>query len=175
MRLSLLCASAALVTGLALSACSSGMSSSSAVPSSGTQTQMVGRSQNHQYTVRLAPGVRPMTIGCDYSEYSFCFYVTPGNPGPYVETSAGSGYELYNNAWIAKAKNKKGKADKKFSTYFYPDPGNPTYQYISYTGKNPTKTTKIKYTDYYCIGFSTSACPAGTYTLKLGIAVQPGT
>ena len=44
------------------------------------------------------PGVKPLTgIGCDYSVYAFCFYVTPGNAGPYVETSAGSGYELYND------------------------------------------------------------------------------
>ena len=98
----------------------------------------------------LMPGVKPMTIGCDYSVYAFCFYVTPHNPGPYVETSAGSGYELYNSAYITK--NKTGKIDKEFHTYFSPYPGNPTYQYINYKGKNPKKPTAVKYTDYYCIG-----------------------
>ncbi len=119
------------------------------------------------------PGVKPMTIGCNYSVYAFCFYVTKGNPGPYVETSAGSGYELYNNAYIEA--NKTGKVDKKFHTYFYPDPGNPTYQYIKYKGRNPKKTQPFKFTDYYCIGFGPSDCTGKTYTFKLGIALTPKT
>jgi len=118
------------------------------------------------------PGVKPMTIGCNYSEYSFCFYVTPGDPGPYVTSSAGSG-ELYNNAYIVKNKSKNGKPDKKFMTYFYPDPGNPTSQYINYKGKAPKQDGPVKFTDYYCIGFSPSACTGNTYTLKLGIALTP--
>ena len=169
MRLRLLCASAALAFGLALSACSSSTGPSSAVPSAGTQSQM--GHNGHGLVTRLMPGVKEMTIGCDYSEYSFCFYVTPGNPGPYVSTSAGSGEELYNAAYIVK--NKKGKIDKKFDTYFYPDPGNPTYQYINYKGKSPKKPGKVKFTDFYCIGFSPSSCGGSTYTLKLGIALSP--
>lgn len=120
------------------------------------------------------PGVKMLTgISCDYSVYAFCFYVTPGNSGPYVQTSAGSGYELYNAAYIDK--NKSGKLDKKFSTYFSPDPGNPTYQYITYKGKNPKKATAVKFTDYYCIGFSASSCNGTNYTFKLGIALSPAT
>jgi len=171
-RLSLLCASAALAFGLALSACSSDAGSSSAVPSSGGQALATGGSHGHGLVTRLMPGVKPLTgIGCDYSVYSFCFYVTPGNLGPYVTTSAGSGYELYNDAYIVS--NKKGKIDKKFHTYFYPDPGNPTSQYINYKGKGPKQDGQVKFTDYYCIGFSPSTCTGSTYTLKLGIALTP--
>jgi hypothetical protein len=173
-RVSLISASAVLAFGLALSACSSNTGSSSAMPSSGAQGSMV-KSHGHNYSVRLMPGVKPLTIGCDYSEYSFCFYVEPGNPGPYVETSAGEGYELYNEGWIVKNKSKKGKPDKKFDSYFYPDPGNPTYQYIVYSGKNPKKTEAVKFTDYYCISFTPSGCTGTNYTLKLGVALEPGT
>ncbi len=172
MRLSVLCAAAALASGVALSACSSGAGSSPAVPSSGSQTVTMGRYHGHEYKIRLMPGVKPATIGCDYSVYAFCFYVEKGNPGPYVETSAGTGYELYNNAWITK--NKTGAIDKKFHTYFYPDPGNPTYQYINYKGKAAKKAQAVKYTDFYCIGFSPSDCTGTTYTFKLGIALEPG-
>jgi hypothetical protein len=169
-RLSILCASAALAFGLALSACSSSTGSSSALPSSGAGA--MGRSNGHGLVTRLMPGVKPLTgISCNYSVYNFCFYVIPGNSGPYVETSAGTGYELYNSAYIDS--NKKGKIDKKFSNYFYPDPGNPTYQYITYKGKSPKKPGKVKFTDYYCIGFSPSSCNGTNYTLKLGIALTP--
>ena len=172
MRLSLLCATAALAAGVALSACSSGAGSSSALPSSGAQALVTGGARG--LATHLMPGVKPLTgIDCNYSEYSFCFYVVPGNPGPYVETSAGSGFELYNAAWIVKNKNKKGKPDKKFDTYFYPYPGNPTYQYIDYKGKNPKKPGPVKFTDYYCIGFYPSTCTGSNYTLKLGIALYP--
>ena len=174
MRLSLICASAALVFGLALSACSTNTGSSSAMPSSGTQASSA--IDGHGVAIHLMPGVKPLAgISCDYSVYAFCFYVTPGNPGPYVETSAGSAYELYNNAYIVKNKSKKGKVDKKFHTYFKPDPGNPTYQYIDYKGKSPKAPGQVKFTDYYCIGFSPSACTGSTYTFKLGIALTPGT
>ena len=122
------------------------------------------------------PGVKRLTgPSCNSSVYVFCIEVVPGNPGPYVESSTGSGYELYNNAYIVKNKNKKGKVDKKFDTYFYPDPGNPTYQYIDYKGKAPKAAGPVKFTDYYCIGFTPSACPSGTYTFKLGIALEPAT
>jgi hypothetical protein len=134
----------------------------------------MGQSQGRGLVTRLASGVKPLTgIGCNYSEYSFCFYVTPGDPGPYVTTSAGSGYELYNAAYIVKNSNKKGKTDRKFHTYFYPDPGNPTSQYINYKGKGPKQPGQVKFTDYYCIGFSPSTCTGKTYTLKLGIALTP--
>ncbi len=166
MRLRLLCAGAALVGGLALSA----SSTDARLPSSGGKLLVVPRSHGRPM-IRLMPGVKSLVTGCDYSVYAFCFYVTPGNPGPYIETSAGSSNELYNAAYIVK--NKSGKIDKKFSTYFSPDPGNPTYQYIDYTGKDPKKPTAVKYTDYYCIGFSSSACTGSTYTFKLGIALQP--
>jgi hypothetical protein len=173
-RLSLLCASVALAVGLALSACSSNTGSSSALPSSGAQAS--ARTAGHGLVTRLMPGVKQLTgIGCNYSEYSFCFYVIPGDSGPYVESAAGSGYELYNDAWIVKTKNKAGKTDRKFDTYFYPDPGNPTYQYIDYKGKNPKKATAVKYIDYYCIGFAASSCNGTNYTLKLGIALSPAT
>ena len=175
MRFSLLCASAALAFGLALSACSSDTGSSSAVPSSGAQSSVTDQSHAHGLVTHLMPGVKPLTIGCDYSVYAFCFYVTPGDAGPYVETSAGSGYELYNDGWIVKNKSKSGKTDKKFDDYFYPDPGNPTYQYIDYKGKNPKKATTVKFTDYYCIGFAASSCTGSNYTFKLGIALSPAT
>lgn len=175
MRLSLLCASAALAFGLALSACSGNTGSSSAVPSSGGQASAMDRSHGHGLTTHLMPGVKPMTIGCDYNVYAFCFYVTPHDPGPYVTTSAGSAYELYNNAYIVKNTSKSGKPDKKFKTYFYPDPGNPTHQYIIYKGKGPKQDGPVKFTDYYCIGFTPSACTGTTYTFKLGIALTPST
>lgn len=171
MRVSFLVASAALAAGLALSACSGSTGSSSNIPSSGGQVQVMGQSHGHSFVIRLMPGVKPMTVpGCNYSVYAFCFYVTKGNPGPYVETSAGSGYELYNNAYIVK--NKSGEIAKRMHTYFYPDPGNPTYQYIKYRGRVPKQPGPVKYTDYYCIGFTPSACSGTTYTFKLGIAIE---
>ena len=164
MRLSLLCAGAALAAGLALSASSSDARVSAGRP--------VDQFTARGITIKLMPGVRPNTLSCNYSVYAFCFYVTPGNPGPYVETSCGS-CQLYNGAWIVSNKSKTGKPDKKFSTYFSPDPGNPTYQYINYTGRSPKKPTVVKFTDYYCIGFSPSACTGNsTYAFKLGIALQ---
>ncbi|MGC1380499.1 MAG: hypothetical protein WA814_05695, partial [Candidatus Baltobacteraceae bacterium] len=169
--LSLLCASAALAFGLALSACSSNAGSSSAVPSGG-QASAMDRS-GHGLSTHLMPGVKPMTIGCDYSVYAFCFYVTPGDPGPYVTTSGASSIQLYNYAWIVKNSSKKGKPDKKFKTYFYPDPGNPTSQYITFKGKGPSQDGPVKFTDYYCIGFGPSDCNGGVYTFKLGIALTP--
>jgi hypothetical protein len=172
-RSSHLSAGAALAFGLALSACSGNSGSTSSLPSSGTQASATSRSHGRDLVTRLMPGVKPLTIGCNYSVYAFCFYVTKGNPGPYVETSAGSGYELYNSAWITK--NKTGAIDKKFKTYFYPDPGNPTYQYIIYKGKNPSHDTAVKFTDFYCIGFTPSECTGSTYTFKLGIALSPRT
>jgi hypothetical protein len=176
MRLSFLCASAALVTGLALSACSGGAGSSSGMPSSGAQALAAGRSNGHGLVTRPMPGIKQVTgQACNYSVYVFCIEVTKGNPGPYVETAAGSGYELYNNAWIVKNKNKNGKTDKKFKTYFDPDPGNPTYQYIVYKGKNPKSVGPVKYTDYYCIGFAPSTCTGNTYTFEIGIALAPST
>jgi hypothetical protein len=185
MRSSFVWASAALVAGLALSGCSSGAgSSSSALPSSALpsssllsssgHTVAMGKSHGHTYTVRLMPGVKPATIGCDYSVYAFCFYIVPGDPGPYVESETAPSYQLENDGWIV-AKN-PSKLDKKFDDYFYPDPGNPTYQYIDYSGKAPKKDGKVKFTDYYCIGFAPSTdCNGnfGTYTFKLGIALSP--
>lgn len=174
MRLSFVAASAALATGLALSACSGSTGSSTALPSSGAQALM-NMPQAHGMKTHLMPGVKEMVSGCNYSVYAFCFYVIPGNAGPYVETSTGSGYTLYNAGWIVKNKNKKGKPDKKFNDYFYPDPGNPTYQYILYKGKAPKVPGSVKFTDYYCIGFTPSACGSGVYTFKLGIALEPAT
>ncbi|MGB8907428.1 MAG: hypothetical protein WCC84_01635 [Candidatus Cybelea sp.] len=180
MRLSLLCTSAALAAGLALSACSSGGGSSSALPSSSLtsssgHTVAMGKSHGHAYTVRLMPGVKPLITGCDYSVYAFCFYITPGNPGPYVETSTAPSYQLENDGWIVKNTNARGKIDKKFDDYFYPDPGNPTYQYIDYSGRTPHRAGPVKFTDFYCIGFAPSTdCNGnyGTYTFKLGIALE---
>jgi len=171
MRLGFLCASAALAGGLLLSACSSSTGSSSGLPSSGGQGLAMGRSHGHTYKIHLMPGVKPMTIGCDYSVYAFCFYVVPNDPGPYIETGTSPSYELYNNAYIQKVG--QAKNNKKFSTYFYPDPGNPTYQYITYTGNTPKKAKSVKFVDYYCIGFSPSDCTGTTYTFKLGIAISP--
>jgi hypothetical protein len=119
------------------------------------------------------PGVKRLDAPSCPSEYVFCIAVTPGNPGPYVSTSAGSGYQLYNTAYIENAKT--GKIDKKFKTYFDPDPGNPTYQYINYKGKSPKKDGNVKFSDYYCIGFSPSQCTGNTYTFIIGIYLTPAT
>ena len=180
MRLSFLSLSATLAAGLALSACSSGAGSSPSLPSSSvpsSHTEAIGQAGGHHFKLSLMPGVKPDTIDCNYSVYAFCFYVIPGNAGPYVETSTGQGYELYNDGWIVKNKNKKGKVDKKFDDYFYPDPGNPTYQYILYSGKSPKNPTSVKFTDYYCISTTPSGCTGtyGNYTFKLGIALTPAT
>lgn len=171
-RLSLLGASAALAFGLALSACSSDAGSSSAVPSSGAQALAMGRSHGHGLVTRLMPGVKPLTgPGCNYSVYSGCFYVTPGDSGPYLTTSGSPSAEFYNNAYIVN--NKGGKIDKKFHTHFSPYPGNPTQQYIKYKGEGPKQDGQVKFTDYYCIGSSPSSCTGSTYTLKFGIALTP--
>lgn len=115
------------------------------------------------------PGVKALSGPQCGSQYSFCFYVTPGNSGPYVETSGGTA-PLYNVGYITK--NKNGKIDKKFNDYFYPDPGDPTYQYIDYMGKTPKKPGKVKFTDVYCISFTPSGCANGTGSiLYLGIAI----
>ncbi len=104
------------------------------------------------------------------SQYSFCFYVTKGNPGPYVTTSDDTA-PLYNVASIVKSKN--GKVDKKFSNYFSPDPGDPTSQYIKYKGKAPKEPGPVKFTDVYCISFSTNGCANGSGSiLYLGIALN---
>lgn len=186
MRLSFLCASAALVAGLALSACSSGAGSSSAVPSSagfssaGSSSAghvvMMGKSHGHNYTVRLVHGVKRAITGCNYSVYAFCIYVQPNNPGPYVETSTSPSLQLENDGWIVANSNVRGRVDRKFSNYFSPDPGNPTYQYITYTGTDPRRDKPVKFTDYYCIGFAPSTTCNGTYgnyTFKIGIAIEP--
>lgn len=176
MRLSLLGAGAALVAGLALSACSGATGSSPAVSTSalsslGSQAVVIHQG-GHELTVRPAPGVKILSGPACGSQYSFCFYVTPGNDGPYVETSGGTA-PLYNVGQI-NHNNRKMKIAKKFDDYFYPDPGDPTYQYIDYTGKTPKKVQPVKYTDVYCISFSASGCANGSGSiLYLGIALQP--
>lgn len=116
------------------------------------------------------PGVKILSGPECGTQYSFCFYVMKGNSGPYVESS--SSVPLYNVATILKNKNEK--VDKKFDTYFYPDPGNPTYQYIDYKGRAPKKPQKVKFTDVYCIGFNPSDCTNGSGPiLYLGIALSP--
>ncbi|MGB6522188.1 MAG: hypothetical protein WBE83_10480 [Candidatus Cybelea sp.] len=169
MRLSLFGASAALAAGLALSACSGGAGSSPAMPSSGAQALVM--SNGHQVVTRPAPGVKMLTgLECG-SQYSFCFYVTKGNAGPYVTTSGGSA-PLYNVGYIDK--NKNGKLDKKFDDYFYPDPGDPTSQYINYKGRTPKKVGVVKFTDVYCISFTQYGCANGSGSiLYLGIALSP--
>jgi hypothetical protein len=120
---------------------------------------------------RPAPGVKRMATSDCPSPYVFCIEVVPGNSGPYVESSSTT--DLYNAAYITRAST--GKIDKKFKTYFSPDPGNPTYQYIDYKGKAPKKLGKVKFSDYYCIGFSPSACDSDAYTFIIGIALAPAT
>jgi hypothetical protein len=120
------------------------------------------------------PGVKTLATGDCPSIYVFCIEVVPGNPGPYVQTSGGTSVLLYNNAYIERALT--GKIDKKFHTYFDPNPGNPTYQYIDFKGKGPKKSTgKVKFSDYYCIGFSPSQCDNNAYTFIIGIALSPAT
>jgi hypothetical protein len=169
-RFSLICASAALAFGLALSACSGGTgTSSSSLPSAGAQALVKGGSiTNSHMGTQPAPGVKRLTAGCP-SMYVFCIQVTPGNPGPYVTSQSGSG-ELYNNAYI---ETLKGRIDKTFKTYFSPDPGNPTSQYIKFKGKGPKKAGPVNYSDYYCIGSSPSACDNNAYTFIIGISLNP--
>ena len=116
------------------------------------------------------PGVKQLSgPACNPSVYAFCFYVIPGNAGPYVESSTSPSYTIYPYSWITKAKT--GKIDKKFDDYFYPDPGNPTYQYILFSGKTPKKPGKVKFNDYYCVSTSPSYCGPGVYSFILGIAI----
>ena len=172
MRFNLLGASAALAFGLALSACSSSTGTSPSLASPSTSQDMVTvKAGGHDVVTRLMPGVKRMATSTCPSIYVFCISVTAGNAGPYVQTSAGSGYELYNDGWITRAKT--GKIDKKFKDYFSPDPGNPTYQYIDFKGKAPKKTQAVRYSDYYCIGFSPSSCTGSNYTFIIGVAVAP--
>ncbi len=181
MRLSLLGVSAALAVGLALSACNSSSPGSSAGSSANSSATVSGGSQvvfmhnGHRFIVRPAAGVKMLASPqCDYSKYSFCFYVYPHDSGPYVTTSDDT-TPLYNVGSIVKAKN--NKVDKKFKTYFSPDPGDPTSQYITYKGKGPKAPGAVKYTDIYCIGYSQDACANGTdeSTLYFGIALAPKT
>jgi hypothetical protein len=167
-RLSLLGASAALATGLALSACSNSTGTSAGMPSSGAQ--VLTMSHGHKLLIRPVPGVKMLTGLQCATVYNFCFYVTKGNSGPYVSTSDDTA-PLYNVASILK--NKSGKVDKKFHTYFYPDPGDPTSQYIKYRGRAPKTPGPVKFTDVYCISFTPSGCANGTGTiLHLGIALE---
>ena len=168
MRLSFLGASAMLAAGLALSACSGATGPSAGAPSSGAQVQAM--SQGHKFLTRPMPGVKVLSgLQCG-SQYNFCFYVTKGDTGPYVETSDDTS-PLYNVGSIVK--NSNGKVDKKFKDYFYPDPGDPTYQYINYKGKVPKQPGQVKFTDIYCISFTPSGCTNGSGSiLKLGIAIE---
>jgi hypothetical protein len=168
-RFSLICASAALALSLTLSACSGGSSTSSSLPSAGAQALVSGDSMGGLRTIP-APGVKRLTTDCP-ATYVFCIEVIPGDPGPYVSTSGGT-TPLYNNAYI---ETLKGKIDKKFKTYFYPNPGDPTSQYILFKGKGPKKPGKVKYSDYYCIGFTPSTCDNGAYTFIIGISLTPAT
>jgi hypothetical protein len=175
MRLSLLGVSAALAVGVALSACNSSTPGSSAgslaaMPSAGGGVTVMH--DGHKFLIRPAAGVKMLTSPTCGSQWSFCFYVYKGNSGPYVSTSDGTA-PLYNVASIVKVKN--DKVDKKFKTYFYPDPGDPTSQYITYKGKVKSLGT-VKYTDVYCIGFTPSDCANGSGSiLYLGIALAPKT
>lgn len=180
MRLRLLTASAAVVIGLALTACN-GVSGSPAGSPASASAAMSGGAQvvithnGHKYVVRPAAGVKILASPqCAYSKYSFCFYVYPGDTGPYLTTSDGT-TPLYNVASIVKAKN--NKVSKKFKTWFSPDPGDPTSQYIKYKGKAPKTAQPVKYTDVYCIGYSQDACANNTddAVLYFGIAVAPAT
>lgn len=168
MRLSLLGASAALAAVLVLSACSNSTGSSAGMPSSGAQ--VLTTSHGHKLLIRPVPGVKMLSGPACGSQYNFCFYVTKGNLGPYVTTSDDTA-PLYNVASIVKSKN--GKVDKKFSNYFSPDPGDPTSQYIKYKGKAPKEPGPVKFTDVYCISFSSSGCANGSGSiLHLGIALN---
>ncbi len=176
MRLSLLSVSAALALGVALSACSNSSPGSSAgsladMPAAGAQVTLMHN--GHKFLIRPAAGVKILASPTCGSKWSFCFYVYPGDSGPYVTTSDGTS-PLYNVASIVKVKN--NKADRKFKTYFYPDPGDPTSQYITYKGKGPKSPGTVKFTDIYCIGFTASDCANGSGSiLYLGIALAPKT
>lgn len=127
--------------------------------------------QGHKYTIHVMPGVKMFSSPQCGSQYNFCFYVMKGNSGPYVETADGTS-PLYNVGTIVKAKN--GKKDKRFKSYFYPDPGDPTYQYINYKGKAVKQPTSVKWDDVYCISFTPSGCTNGSgAVLNLGIALSP--
>jgi hypothetical protein len=126
-------------------------------------------SQGHKALVRPAPGVKVLSGPQCGSQYSFCIYVTPGDIGPYVTTSDDTS-PLYNVAYIVK--NKNDKTDKSFKTYFYPDPGDPTSQYIKYRGRTPKKPGPVKFTDVYCISFTQYGCANGSGSiLYIGIAL----
>lgn len=169
MRFSLLAASAAIAAVLVVSACNNSSTAPSENAMTSTGVHMTAHN-GHPLWIRPAQGVKRFTGPTCGTEYNFCFYVEPGNSGPYVSTSDGSS-PLYNSATITK--NKSGKDAKKFTNYFYPSPGDPTSQYITYKGK-VKKVQPVKYTDNYCIGFSPSECANGSgAVLHLGIALEP--
>jgi hypothetical protein len=127
----------------------------------------------HRFLIRPAAGVKILASPACGSKWSFCFYVYKGDSGPYVTTSDDT-TPLYNVASIVKVKN--NKVDKKFKTYFLPDPGDPTSQYIKYKGKAPKSAGTVKFTDIYCIGYTASDCANGSGSiLYLGIALAPQT
>ncbi len=176
MRLSLLGVSAALAVGVALSACNNSSPGSSAGSPAGTASagaQVTLMHNGHRFLIRPSAGVKVLSGPECGSKWSFCFYVYPKDSGPYVTTSDDTA-PLYNVASIVKVKN--NKVDKKFKTYFSPDPGDPTSQYITYKGKAPKSPQAVKFTDVYCIGFSPSDCANGSGSiLYLGIALSPQT
>jgi hypothetical protein len=165
-RFSIVCASAALAFGSALSACSGTSSTSPALPSAAAQALVMSHPVSGISTYPLR-AVRRLATYCP-RRYAFCINVTPGDPGPYLKTLGGTKL-LYNNAYI---ETLKGKIDDNFQTYFDPTPGNPTSQYILFSGKMPKNWNRVEYSDYYCIGLFPHTCDNGAYTFIIGISIM---
>jgi hypothetical protein len=153
-RFSLLYASAALASALILSACSGGSTSSSAIPGGASAMSHHGAS-----LMRVSAVTRDTTNPCPSSKYYFCFTVTSSSSGPYVTwaactttSSCPPTYDLVATGNFVSAKKGKPVKSKKLNGTWSPNPGNPTYQYI--TGKATKKNShgKVKYVD------ETSAC-----------------
>jgi hypothetical protein len=157
-RFTLLFASTALAAGLLLSACSSG--SSSAIPG-GSQ---VAAPMSHHGQAALKPYVvnPDKKNPCPSSKYYECFDISASSSGPYVEWSSTSTLTINGYDMLTTVKGKS--ADKKLSSDFSPDPGNPTYQYI--TELKPQKaSTKVKFVDatYACYYLYPSVCSSTYY------------
>ncbi|MGA8574161.1 MAG: hypothetical protein WB609_00540 [Candidatus Cybelea sp.] len=175
MRFTLLCASTALAASLMLSACSGGAgggAGASAIPSGGGSTQSMGHHKITPHAVAVHPARRSP---CPSSIFAACFALSTSSSGPYVEWSACFStyscpptYALESFATITKTRTGGPVGRGQIAGQaWYPDPGNPTFQYIA-AGRRYVAHTRARFTDatgvYYYYYPS-----AGTFYATFGI------
>jgi hypothetical protein len=150
-RFSLLCAGAALAASLALSACSSGGNSPSALPSVAAQSLVTSQATGHTATLRLV-AVRPAAKNlCPPTKYSLCVYINSAagsTTATVCAVSNGGGCSwsqmtpvYYGYGYLFSLKNKPISTNK-LTEYWDPFPGNPSTQYVTVGNKDLTVSPK---------------------------------